>query len=121
MKMFILGAVSFYIITSLIGFILDQLDILDYLTFGEFYTQLIPTIVVIPFAYIKNIYDHWDYYKLMIKLGYLHKKYEELRNLDTPTLRDIQNTKCGFAVRSYIDTILKERNQITYEQAHTLE
>lgn len=116
MKMFILGAVSFYIITSLIGFILDQLDILDYLTFGEFYTQLIPTLVVIPFAYIKNIYDHWNYYKLMIKLGYLHKKYEELRNLDTPTLRDIQNTKCGCAVRSYIDTILKERNQLTYDE-----
>ena len=42
----------------------------------------------------------------MIKLGYFHKKYEELKNLDTPTLRDIQNTKCGCAVRSYIDTIL---------------
>lgn len=120
MKMFILGAVSFYIITSLIGFILDRLDILDNWDFGEFYTQLIPTLVIIPFAFIKRIYDHWDYYKLMIKLGYFHKKYEELRNLDTPTLRDIQNTKCGYAIRSYIDTILKERNQITYEEAHTL-
>ena len=116
MKMFILGAVSFYIITSLIGFILDRLDILDNWDFGEFYTQLIPSIVVIPFTYIKSIYDHWDYYKLMIRLGYFFKKYEELRKLDTPTLRDIQNTKCGYAVRSYIDTILKERNQITYDE-----
>lgn len=120
MKMFILGAVSFYIITSLIGFILDQLDILDDWDFGELYTQLIPTIIIFPFACIKRIYDHWDYFKLMIKLGYFHKKYEELRNLDTPTLRDIQNTKCGCAVRSYIDTILKERNQLTYDEVHSL-
>ena len=119
--MFILGAVCFYVVTSLIGFILDQLKILDNWNFGEFYTELIPLIIATPFVYIKTIYDHWDYYKLMIKLGYFHKKYEELRNLDTPTLRDIQNTKCGFTVRSYIDTILKERNQLTYKQAHTLE
>lgn len=116
MKMFILGVVSFYIVSSLIGFVLNQLEILDNWSFGEFYTELIPLIVIIPFTCIKNIHNHWDYYKLMIKLGYLHKKYEELRNLDTPTLRDIQNTKCGFAVRSYIDTILKERNQTTYTQ-----
>ena len=116
MKMFILGAVSFYIITSLVGFILDQLDILDKWDFGEFYIQLIPSLIIIPFTYIKSIYDHWDYYKLMIRLGFFFKKYEELRKLDTPTLRDIQNTKCGYAVRSYIDTILQERNQITYDE-----
>jgi hypothetical protein len=120
MKMFILGAVCFYVVTSLIGFILDRLEILENWDFGEFYTQLIPSIVMIPFAYIKHIYDHWDYYILMIKLGYLHKKFEELRKLDTPTLRDIQNTKCGYPVRSFIDKILKERNQLTYEEAHRL-
>lgn len=116
MKMFILGAISFYIITSLIGFVLDQLDILDSFEFGDFYTQLIPSLVAIPFVYIKNIYEHWNYYILMIRLGYLGKKYKELRNLDTPTLRDIQNTNCGYSIRSYIDKILEERNQITYKQ-----
>jgi hypothetical protein len=120
MKMFILGAVCFYVVTSLIGFILDRLEILENWDFGEFYTQLIPSIVMIPFAYIKKIYDHWDFYKLIIKLGYFYKKPKELRNLDTPTLRDIQNTNCGYGIRSYIDTILKERNQITYEEAHRL-
>lgn len=120
MKMFILGAVSFYVITSLIGFILDQLDILNNWDFGEFYTELIPLIIVTPFAYIKRVYDHWDYYKLMIKYGMFFKKYEELRKLDTPALRDIQNTKCGYAVRSFIDTILKERNQLTYDEVHCL-
>jgi hypothetical protein len=118
MKMFILGAVCFYVITSLIGFILDQLNILDYCDFGQFYVELIPTIVVTPFVYIKTIYDHWDYYYIIIKNGMFFKKYEEFRKLDTPTLRDIQNTKCGFAVRSFIDTILKERNQLTYDEVH---
>lgn len=120
MKMFILGAVSFYVVTSLIGFILDQLEILDNWSFGEIYTQLIPSIVIIPFTYVKCIYDHWDYYKLMIKLGYFHKKYEEMRKLDTSTLRDIQNTKCGYAVRSFIDGILKERKELTYDEVHSL-
>jgi len=109
MKMFILGAVSFYVVTSLIGFILDQLDILDNLDFGELYTGLIPLIIVAPFAYVKNIYNHWDYYKIIIKNGLFFKKYEEMRKLDTPTLKEIQKTKCGFAVKSFIDTILKER------------
>jgi hypothetical protein len=116
MKMFILGAVCFYVVTSLIGFILDQLDILDNWDFGEFYTELIPLIITTPFVYIKTIYDHWDYYYIIIKNGMFFKKYDEFRNLDTPTLRDIQNTKCGYAVRSYIDKILKERNQITYDE-----
>jgi len=120
MKMFILGAVSFYVITSLIGFILDQLDILDNWDFGEIYTSLLLLPFVCIYNIFKNLHDHWDYYKLMIKLGYFHKKYEEFRNLDTPTLRDIQNTKCGYAVRSYIDTILKERRQLTYDEVHSL-
>lgn len=120
MKMFILGAICFYVVTSLGGFILDRLKILDNWDFGEYYTSLL----LLPFAYIysifKNLHDHWDYYKLMIKLGYFHKKYEEMRKLDTPTLRDIQNTKCGYAVRSYIDTILKERNQLTYDEVKAM-
>lgn len=109
MKMFILGAVCFYVITSLVGFILDQLKILDNWDFGEFYTNLIPLIVVTPFAYVKKIYNHWDYYKIIIKNGMLFKKYEELRKLDTPTLKKIQKTKCGSAVRSFINAILEER------------
>jgi hypothetical protein len=109
MKMFILGAVSFYVVTSLIGFILDRLDILDNWDFGELYTGLIPLIVVTPFAYVKSIYDHWDFYRIIIKNGLFFKKYEEMRKLDTSTLKDIQKTSCGFAIRSFIDTILKER------------
>lgn len=120
MEMFILGAVCFYVVTSLIGFILDRLKILDNWDFGEFYTGLIPLIIATPFVCIKTIYDHWDYYCIIIKNGMFFKKYEEFKKLDTPTLRDIQNTKCGFAVRSFIDKILKERNQLTYDEVHRL-
>lgn len=116
MKMFILGAVCFYVVTSLIGFILNELEIISNWDFGEFYTELIPLIVITPFAYIKRIYDHWDYYKLIIKYGMFFKKYECFRELTTEQLRNIQKTKCGFAVRSFIDRIMKERNEKTYSE-----
>ena len=111
MKMFILGAVCFYVVTSLIGFALDELNILDNWDFGQIYTQLIPLIVSTPFAYVKNLYVHRDYYKIMIKNGLFFKKYEYLKNIDTKILREIQDTNCGFPVRSYIDTILKDRGE----------
>lgn len=116
MKMFILGAVCFYVVTSLIGFVLNELEIIDNWTFGEFYTELIPSIVIIPFTYIYNIYKHRDYYKLMFKYGMFFKKYENLRTLTTEQLRTIQKTSCGFAVRIFIDEIMKERGEKSYSE-----
>ena len=121
MKMFILGAVCFYLVTSLIGFILDHFEILDSWDFGEYYVNG----PILPFACIygifKRFHDHWDYYKLIIKYGMFFKKYECLRELDTKKLRAIQKTKCGWAVRHFIDEIMEERGEKTYNEYAKME
>lgn len=121
MKMFILGAICFYVVTSLIGFALDELRILDNWDFGQIYTQLIPLIIIAPFTYIHTIYKHKDYYKLIFKYGMFFKKYENFKKLTTEQLRNIQKTSCGFAVRSFIDKIMEERNEKTYSEYRKIE
>ena len=46
MLMFILGAISLYLISSIVAIILEELDIVDIWTFAEIYFS----IVVLPFA-----------------------------------------------------------------------
>ena len=121
MKMFILGAVCFYLVTSLIAFTLDYFEILDSWDFGQYYASL----PLLPFAYVysifKGFHDHWDYYKLMIKYGMLFKKYEHLRELTTEQLRKIQKTNCGWAVRRFIDKIMEERGEKSYNEYTKIE
>ena len=116
MKMFILGAICFYLVTSLIDFILDHFEILDSWDFGEYYVNGL----ILPFACIygifKRFHDHWDYYKLIIKYGMFFKKYECFRELTTEQLRTIQKSSCGFAVRIFIDEIMKERGEKSYSE-----
>lgn len=121
MKMFILGAICFYLTTSLSALILDHFKILDSWDFGEYYANL----PILPFACIygifKNFHDHWDYYKLTFKYGIFFKKYEYLRKLTTEQLRKIQKTNCGWAVRHFIDEIMEERSEKSYSEYTKME
>lgn len=121
MKMFILGAVCFYLVTSLSALILYHFNILDLWDFGEYYANL----PILPFACIYGIFlrlhDHWDYYKLIFKYGMFFKKYERLRELTTEQLRKIQKTNCGWSVRYFIDEIMKERGEKSFSEYTAIE
>ena len=110
MRMFLLGALSMYIVSCIVAIILDETRTVDIWDFGEVYFQIPLAIVVFPIAFVQRIIKYRHDAVLLWKLGCKpFGKYEQFDNLDNETLEKIRNGVHNTAIRRYCRDILYQR------------
>lgn len=113
MRMFLLGALCMYLVSSVIAVILDETGIVDYWSFGEVYFQVWLLPIVIPIALVQNVFKYARRYKASL-LWYLIRhgvnpigKTKQLDKLSKKELLYIQkNTPSNSAIHFYATKLL---------------
>lgn len=119
MSLFLLGALSMYIVSCIVAIILNETRIVDIWDFGEIYFQIPLAIVVFPIAGIQRLIKAMHDYRVLKKLGCKpFGKYEQFYNLDNETLEKIRNGVHSTAIRRYCRDILLRRAEKKQEKNH---
>lgn len=109
MKMFLLGALSMYLLSCVVAVILDEIRIVDLWDFAEWYFQLPILPFALVFEVIKKLFGSW----WLLKYGLNpFGKMSQLDGLSTEKLKEIYG-KCadGSNGKTYIGRILKKRGE----------
>lgn len=112
MRLFLLGALSMYIVSCIVAIILNETSTVDIWDFGEIYFQIPLAIVVFPIAGIQRLIKAMHDYRVLKKLGCNpFGKYEQFETLDNETLEKIRNGVHSTAIRRYCRDILYQREK----------
>lgn len=109
MRMFLLGALSMYLVSCVVVVILDETRIVDLWDFSEWYFQLPILPFVLVFEVNKKLFGSW----WLLKYGLNpFGKMSQLDGLSTEKLKEIYG-KCadGSNGKTYIGRILKKRGE----------
>ena len=112
MKMFLLGALSMYLISCIVAIILDETRLVDIWDFGEYYFHLPFLPITLAYLLIKHlpIMIH-DSISLM-RLGFNPVgKFMQFDDADTEILKQVIETTYNRAIHRYCQIIIKKENR----------
>ena len=110
MRMFLLGALSMYIVSCIVAIILNETRTVDIWDFGEVYFQIPLAIVVFPIAFVQRLIKAFHDAVLLRKLGCKpFGKYEQFDDMDNDTLEKIRRGIHNTAIKRYCRDIIFRR------------
>lgn len=114
MKMFLLGALSMYLLSCVVAVILDETRIVDLWDFAEWYFQLPILPFALVFEFIKKLCGSW--WLIMYGINPFGKM-SQLDGLSTEKLKEIyRKCKDNSNGKTYIGRILKKRGDYGQER-----
>lgn len=110
MKVFLLGALTMYLLSCVVAIILDETRIVDIWDFSEWYFQLPILPFALVFEVIKKLCGSW----WLLKYGLNpFGKMSQLDNLSTEQLKEVyKKCKDNSNGKLYIGRILKKRGEV---------